>query len=228
METHTRSTQGNESTGRLAGALLVALAVTSVLTMTHHPTAHGHGAGEILASLAQVARLNALVHGGLIALMLAVLLLLAEFAGRQVRHVGLARSGMLLYALGAGALTLAGLINGFAVPSLAAGVGAGHDAVAFGPVLHFAWGLNQAAAGFGSIAFALAIALWSIDLVRRSGLARWVGAYGVGAGALVTVAVGSGALSLDVRGFGAVVAALALWQAGAGVLLWRHGRAAAP
>lgn len=210
---------------RLAGGLLIALSVLSLLAMAHHPTAHGHDAGEVLAALARIARLNAWVHGSLLALLLGVLLLLGEFAARRIARRGVARAGATLYALGAGAMVLAGLVNGFAVTALAQVAQRAPGGSDWTPVMHFAWALNQAAAGFGVLAFAAAVALWSGDLVQRPGLRRWVGAYGLACALLVAVALVGGALALDVRGFGAVVAALAVWQCGAGALLWRPGPA---
>lgn len=207
---------------RLAGGLLSAVAVLSMLAMAHHP--HAHGGGDPLAALARIAGIAATVHGVLLVLLVAMAALLQEFAVARVQRPALARSGSLVFALGAGALLLAGLVNGFAAPATALAAGGGAAAAEWRPVLRFAWQLNQAAAGFGVLAWAAATLLWSADLVQRAGLARWLGAYGLLAGVGVLGAVGSHAVAMDVRGFGAVMAALALWPCGAGVLLWRAER----
>ncbi len=206
---------------RLAGGLLSATALLSMLAMAHHP--HAHGGGDPLAALARIAGIAAAMHGVLLVLLVAMAALLQEFAVARVHRRALARSGSLVFALGAGALLLAGLVNGFAVPAMALSVGGAPAGAEWKPVLRFAWQLNQAAAGFGVLAWAAATLLWSTDLVRRTGFARWLGGYGLLAGAVVLGAVASHAVAMDVRGFGAVLFALALWTCGAGVLLWRAG-----
>lgn len=205
---------------RIAGGLLLAAALLSILAMAHHP--HAHGDGDPMAALARIAGIAAAMHGVLLVLMVALAALLGEFAAARVREPALARSGLLVFVLGAGALTLAALVNGFAVPAVALSLGGAPGGPEWTPVLRFAWQLNQAAAGFGVLAWAAATVLWSADLVRRAGLARWLGGYGLLAGGAVLLAVGSHAVAMDVRGFGAVQLALALWQAGAGVLLLRR------
>ncbi|MCE3001649.1 MAG: hypothetical protein LW860_02945 [Xanthomonadaceae bacterium] len=205
---------------RLAGGLLLGCALLAMLAMAHHP--HAHGGGDRLAALARIAGPNAVVHGALLVLLVALVVLLGEFAAARIREAALARAGQVLFLLGGSALVLAALVNGFAVPALAismAGQAAGPE---WTPMLRFAWQLNQAASGFGVLAWAAGIAVLSVDLVRRRGPSRWVGVYGLVAGAAIIAAVGSHQVALDVRGFGIVLFALCLWQAGAGVLMLRR------
>jgi hypothetical protein len=93
-----------------------------------------------------------------------------------------------------------------------------HDWV---PLLHFAWELNQAAAGFGCLACAAGIALWSVDLAHRRGGARWLGFAGLAIALGIGVAVVGVGVPLDVGHFGAIVVAICAWQFGAGLLLAR-------
>ncbi len=216
------SAEPSHESHQLAAGLLIGAAALALLAMAHHPTAHGASTAETMAVMARIAPLNSFIHGVLIVLTLLILALLEQFATHRVRRPGLARAGRTLYLLDSMGMVLAALINGFAVPALAisnAPVPGSND---WGPVLQFAWQLNQAAAGFGTIAYAVAIGLWSADLAAARGFARIVGAYGLLLAVVVAVAVGSGKLSLDVSGFGMALAAFSLWQIGAGAVLWRR------
>jgi hypothetical protein len=207
----------DRSTDARLGTALIVLAVLSIGVMTHHPVADGPGA----AGIARVAGLAQFVHGVLLALLFAGLLLVDEFSRRCVPQPALRRAGRTLYGAGTLALAGAGLVNGFVVPWLAlrhADGGAGdHLAV----VLDFAGYLNRALADIGVIGWCAGIAAWSLGLWSLGGGARLLGGYGLLGGAVLAPLLLSGVLRLDVVGMLAAVAVVVVWQAGAGVLLRR-------
>jgi hypothetical protein len=176
---------------RIAGGVLLAAAAGTVIAMAHHPSGM-HGPGGHGFGLAET------VHAGMILFLGAKLFGLAHFSHR----VGFGRpevlAGSIAYGISAVGHLAAATINGFAVPVLAgrAAHGAiGHD------IFAFAWELNQAFARMGVTASGIAVILWSIWLVTRSGWAsRALGAAGLVAGAAPIVLLLSGAIRLNVAG----------------------------
>lgn len=201
------------------GGSLIAIALVSLFAMLHHPVAHGGGGTSHATALAAIAKLASLVHGVLIALMVAGCMLLAEFAALRVRRVALVRAGRQAYLMGTIALSGAALVNGFAVPALVTSSAA--DASGIDAALALAWQLNQALAAAGSIGLAAGIGIWSFDLLRGNGPGRLVGGYGVLMATGLILALAGGWLHLDVRGMLLTLVLLAAWQAAAGALLLR-------
>jgi hypothetical protein len=203
---------------RPAAALLIAAPALSVLGMAHHPTGHGQGAA-LLASLAAMGPLANLVHGALLALMLAQLIgqagLAAQLGWQRLPVLGAAIAQL----AGALALTGAAVINGFATPMLARRLmDAGYTGLEqLRPPLWLLSAQAQAWAQIGTGAWAVALALWGLAVWPRHRPLALLAMPLV----LVPLAGGLGLLPLDVIGFGAVVLAQALWAMLAGLLLWR-------
>ena len=192
---------------RLAGILLPATALFAALLMHNHPHG-GDGAGIIRW-----------VHGGLLAMIIvqpAVLALLGRALGWNML-TALALASFSFGSLGA---VLAGTINGFVVPTIAA-----YPAGEIGPgVAQLAWEMNQALATNGAVAAGLGIALFGAALWRASW--RVIGALGVLAGAVPAALLVAGAT--DMRFYGAMFTYITqlLWLAGLGGVLAREaGRA---
>lgn len=207
---------------RLLGGLILATTVLSLAAMAHHPVAHGPDLAARLEAMTRIAAMARGVHGTLIALLVLLLVLLWEYARSHIGHGLLRRAGGLAWLLGTLLNVLAALVNGFAVPALAAGSEPGPGTA---DVLRFAWQLNQAFAGCGSVALLVGMALWSVDLLRQAGARRWLGGYGLLAGLATGCALISGWLQLDVHGMLLVLVILGLWQlAVAGLLIVSGGR----
>jgi hypothetical protein len=102
----------------------------------------------------------------------------------------------------------AATINGFVVPALAA---RGPEAVGHDTFL-LAWYANQALARLAVYATGAAYVLWSIDFLRRAGLAnRVIGAVGVVAGAVPAATLLSGQAAMELRVAFPVYSAHAVW-----------------
>lgn len=211
----------NQSATRhpLLGGMLIAIAVLSLFAMLHHPVAHSSGAQSHSEAMVRIAGLARLVHGALIATMTLSLVLLGEFAQLKVRRAAWMRAGFIVYLIGTLLLTGAALINGFAVPALAESVAA--NAAGIEATYALAWQLNQALSAAGTIALAAGMVIWSIDLVRATGLTRLTGGYGILVGFGLAVALTGGWLQLKVPGMLLALVLLAIWQVAAGVLLLR-------
>jgi hypothetical protein len=81
--------------------------------------------------------------------------------------------------------------------------------------------INQAFAKIFVVASCSAVALWSLTIVKSRALPVAIGIYGLLLGPALVIAMTSGALSLDVHGFGLVVFSQAIWFIIAGILLLR-------
>jgi len=204
-----------------AGGLLGAASLLEVVAMAHHPSVQPSDVLEVARAIGARADSAALVHGVLIALMLVITYGCAAFASRR----GLARPliGMGAVFYGAGVVTMIGaaLINGFILADLARSLP--HSAAADKPGLESMFILcrvvNQTCAKFGVVAMSAGVGCWSIDLLRTTGPARWVGAWGIFAGGSPMVALLTGWGRLDVHGMTQVVVLDATWYAAMACLL---------
>ena len=193
-----------KGSARTAGLTMASAATLSVLAMAHHPTGmHGSGGPAQL------------VHGVMIAVLLAMLAGFARFAARRGLNRNLPLAGLVAYSASAAAHLVAATINGFAVPALAAR-GVAHD------VLALAWEFNQAFAGLGVYLTSAAFLFWSLDLVLRGpGSNRALGVVGLAAATAPAVALAAGAISMDVHGAFIVYAAHAIFTALVGAQMLR-------
>jgi hypothetical protein len=117
--------------------------------------------------------------------------------------------------------TLSGLV---AIPIIQKLVLEPQSAAQWQPLAEYTGYLNQAFARIYTLLAAIAIALWSIPIVRTRRLPRAIGIYGLVMAPVVFVVVGSGHIRLDVHGFGAVVLLQAIWSIAAGTALYRTSR----
>jgi len=210
---------------RVAGWTLVVAAVLSLVVMSHHPVAHGRDPATFMQAILATATPNALVHGSLIAMMLATAWALLEFSVWRGFSRAPVRAALPLYGTGVLAMIVAALVSGFVTTRIAARFVDGDAAAQLQAQGLFAacWAVNQVAANFAVVLFSGAIALWSLDLVSDRGSAR-----ALGVGGLVVAVACTAALTvvrLDVRGMLLVAVALAVWQVAVGVWMLR-GKAA--
>jgi len=191
---------------RIAGGALIGAAAVSVLAMAHHPAGADAGA------------LGGIVHGTMIAVLMASAFGFAHFALRRGAPRPAILAGLIAYALSAVVTIGAATINGFIVPALAA------RGVTDRGLFLFAWEANQALAKLGVYATAAAFAFWSLDFLRRPGLeAKAIGALGLAAGPGVAALLAAGVIRMDVAGAGLAYAAFALWGVLVGLHLIRGG-----
>lgn len=176
---------------RLAGGLIMATTLGTLVLMLHHPTSvHGPDDGLLLNDWT-----NSAVHGGMIACLLMLRFAFADWARRLGHEHASVRAGAMAFDAGMTAFVAAALINGFAVGGLAA-VQADPAAVR----LQFAafGALNRTLANFGMILTVAAMALWAVRMLRLDALTRLAGALGLIIALLAAgwMVVGKGAFGL--------------------------------
>lgn len=208
---------------RAAGWTLIGASILSVALMARHPSVGAHGIAQALAEIVAESGETKVVHGGLIALMLALLfgfLGVCERVGPRLVGV---RLGAIAYSVGILAFLGAAALSGFVVPGLAARYASGTD-----DELQSARGLlalchlgNQSLAAIGTLATSAAIGLVSLRWVRQRGALAAIGALGILVAAAAIAGILTGHLRLHVHGMGAVVLAQSAWSVAAGALLLR-------
>lgn len=186
---------------------MVAAALT-IVAMTLHPS-RAHGVGIV----------NALVHGGMIALLGAMFVGFAVFAMRRGPANLLILAGLIAYAVSLLAHVGAATINGFIVPALAARpTPPAHD------IFLLCWQANQALARLGVVATGAAYAAWSLHLLRDPArIHRILAVTGLVAAVAPVLALASGWLAMDVHGALVIYVIHAAWAVAIGVRLARGG-----
>ncbi len=212
----------------LAGAVLLVSSVLSVVFMSHHPTVGAHDTGAMLLEVSEKARLSALVHGALIALLGAETFALFELSGRLGWGRAPVRAAALFYLVGALAMVGAALISGFILPDVAQRFTGDATQATAGESLRQLLGAcaitNRTLARFSTVAMSVSFALWSGVLWKSGGPARLVAMLGAPVSVIPAAAILAGALRLEVAGMTAVTVAHGAWCAAAGLLMIR-GRA---
>ena len=194
--------------------------------MSHHPSVQSSDVGRIVAELERMSALTGTVHGALMVLMLVALYCLTQHCLQRGLRRPLVRAGLIAYATGTLAMLGAALVSGFLIVDVASHLAYSTPAEQHvsEQLLALCHTFNQTLATFGTVALSAGIALWSIDLLRSAGLARWIGVLGCVIGLLPTVGLASGLLHLNVHGMGAVVLLQTCWSIGMGVLIYRSAR----
>jgi hypothetical protein len=206
---------------RLGGAAMIAAAVAGIITMMVHPTSH-----DLLTpgQFATVAVLGEAVH------IFAIISTPIAFLGAVVlaRHLDspnrLAMSALAIYGFAVVAIVIAATFSGLvAIPVLQKLVDQPQAAAQWQGLATYSGLLNQAFARIYAILASIAIALWSVSIVRSHKLPRGAAIYGLVIAPVIFVAVASGHVHLDVHGFGAIVLLQGLWSIAIGAALYRTG-----
>jgi hypothetical protein len=198
---------------------MIAAAIAGVLTMMVHPTSH-----DVLASgqFATIAAFGQAIH--IFAIITAPIAFLGAMA--LARHMDapnrVAISALVIYGFALVAVMIAATLSGLvAIPVLQKLVEQPEPATQWQGLAQFSGLLNQGFAKIYTLLASIAIALWSVPIVRTGKLPRAAGIYGLVIAPVIFVAVGSGHVRLDVHGFGAVVLLQAIWFVAVGAALYR-------
>jgi len=176
--------------GKIAGYVIAACAVLTILMIVMHPQAPQHRLSEVVAEIARLAPMLAVVHGTVIAFIIGLAYGLTVYSLRRGLRRELVLGALVVYAAGTGVMVLAALIDGFLISALARTyVGASPEVLRDGASILAACGAAiQVLSKFGVVALSAAIALWSADLVREAGRLRVAAIIGFAA-ALISVGV---------------------------------------
>jgi hypothetical protein len=209
--------------GRTIGIMIASASLLSVCFMAYHPTIHSHQADAFIAEINNVALVNRIVHGFLIAL---TGLLACGFSGMASRlglGSGMVRAGLAAYIMGALAMVAAAAINGFMLPDFVARYeGRPKESLEImSHILAYSGVANRVCSQMGVLAMSIAVLLWSISLVGRPGALRAAGLFGCVTGMVLVVALLLGYLKMDVHGMLAFVLCQTMWSLSVAALLIR-------
>jgi hypothetical protein len=210
---------------RVAGILLIAATLLSVLAMAHHPTLTAPDITAALQQLKELADLSAWVHGILIGLMLLIYWCLTEYSLRRGVGKPLVRAGLIFYGAGVVAMIGAATVSGW----LTARVGGlvpnpgEQDLHLLAILINFSGSMNRILANLGAVAMSAGILAWSIGLLHDRGWTRAVGGLGLLAGLAPAVLLITGGMRLDVHGMLRVVLIQGAWNVAIGMLLAAGG-----
>ncbi len=209
--------------GRTAGIVLAVGAAVMLAFMAIHPAIHSRDPAGFFEEMERKSLRSAVVHGALIADMGIVLLGLMGLVDALCWRNLLVRAGLIAHVLGMFAHTAAATINGFVVSGLT-GLYARHGNEAYPslmPLLALCREGNSAAARLGVFAMSLAIAIWSLVLLRRVGATRAIGVLGLVCGLGLPIAMALGRLPMDVHGFMIRVIVQSVWYLAVAIQLIR-------
>ncbi len=173
-----------------------------------------HRGGKISpAEVDRVARMLIVVHS------LALLSIPVVFLGAwgMTRRIGgadrLAWAGLALYALASIAVMNAAVCDGLMAPVLMRKIVAATPETRdmWQTLMNFSFQMNQAFARVYAVGSSLAVALWSVSILRYRTLGRGVGIYGVLLGVATAAWICSGYLTPDKHGFGMLIFGQAIW-----------------
>ncbi len=209
--------------GTIAGIVLVSCGALAVFAMAHHPSVVARTPAEAIREIGRIGSVNEVVHGAMIGIVAALLFGLTIFSMRRGLRGEAVLGGLIAQTIGTAAMIVAASISGFLVPGIAARYAtASPQGLQFAvQVISICAEIVQLFSKVGVIGMTLAIALWSVDLVRAPGFVRMTGILGFAAAALAVAILLSGA-HLTPQTLGIIVLAQALWYAAVGALLLRR------
>ncbi len=199
------------------------MAVLSVVFMALHPTTGTHDPVEFVTRAGRGVPGNTLVHGVLITLVL--MMFICFLSLRDVLGSGrlLVRAGLVALVVGTTGAVVAGLINGFIIPS-----GASHFAGAEPQrvesalaVMTLAREAGATCARVGVVGLSLGAIAWAWCLLAFGGWRRAAGVAGIVCGVTPMAMHVGEHLRMNVPGFGLFVLIYAVWAVIAGIVLLR-------
>lgn len=207
---------------RAPGIVLIAAGAITVAAILHHPTGDGDTNVEFVASIVDAGATLRLVHGAMIALLLAMSYGVTAYVLRRGADRPLALAGLLTFFAGIIVMMPAPLIDGFILPDFAAQAQANAEVMAaFPAVSRFAMDMLLAFAKASSVLISLGIVLLSLGMMHERGVMRWFGLAGVIGVLSGALAILAGGLQLDLHGMTLITVVWCAWFVGLGVLLVR-------
>ena len=208
---------------RLAGTLMLAAAVASIVFVAIDPVATGADARAILQSMAANAPTHRLVHAVEMACVFALAFGMASLANRLGQHRPAVRAGCIAYLAGSVLMLGATVVDGF-ITGDAAGyfLGAGHDVERGRELVHMCYAVIQDLAMVSWFFQAAGVLALGASLVREPGARRVVGAIGLVTGALPPIAIVATYPVMDTAVVVGILLAQLAWNVAAASLLLRR------
>jgi hypothetical protein len=224
METFAMTTDAtlsrSHSSVRAAGALLALASVLMVAFMAFHPRAHFHGKDDFVSAFADIAMINGLVHGSLVALFAVMLYGYSVFADCPSSSHPAMRLGLIAFGLGALPIVGAAITSGFVVPEYVARYAnkSAGDLEIMQHVVRLAFTIIRVCSQVGVAATLLAILIWAIAVFGNRPVLSTVGLL---AGGIPVVALATGHLPMDIHGMMVFTLAQAIWGLVVGIAMMR-------
>ncbi len=203
----------------MTGLVAIATGVASIVLLGLHPEPNAKDFAGVLASEAASRGMDALVHGGFVLVLAVQIVCYAVFTKRIGRGRTTALAAMVFFAIGAAFFSAALVIDGLALPAVAARYVTQPEKIDFARALYVLGGslvrvLQPAGLGFQGAG----VALWGLALAGHSRV-------GSAAGVLLGVALVAAAIAMVVLGnplplMGAIVCS-ALWAMVVGLGMMR-------
>jgi hypothetical protein len=211
------------SDDRRGGIALIAGNMALIVTMAMHPTGRDLLVPEWLEHIARIA---VIVHAFAIASMPVLFLGALALTRRLTAPDRIAMAALVVYGLALIAGMIAAVASGFIGPAIAREIvrAASPERDTWEALFRLDAVVNRAFAAVLVAGSSLAIATWSVAMLRQRALSRVVGVYGLVVGLAILVVALTGHLRLDVHGFGLVVLAQAVWFVMVGVRMAEHSR----
>jgi hypothetical protein len=210
------------SSGRGLAAALACCALITLVLLANHPAGGGHSLTEVISAEARDRTADALVHGGFVITLTALIVCLVSVA----HTLGIARpivlTGLVSFCVGSGMLMLSMILDGLAVPAIATRFIGITDPNALLPArtaLMLCGVLIGILMPFGLLLQAATMLSWSIAIAARRGLPLAAAIYGI----LATALIAGGLLLAPVAMSGhlllGAIVLLALWYGALALLV---------
>jgi hypothetical protein len=180
----------HERRGLAAAFALCALA--TLMLLANHPGDGAHAIADLIKSEARNQLIDGVVHGGFIVTLGALIVCFVFLS----RYLGAAKVpviiGLVAFCIGSGALMASMILDGFATPAIAvrfAGTDSADNLVMAKTLLIFLGTLVHFLMPMGMLFQSVAMFSWSSVIVRRRGLPRAVGAFGLAVAVSLMVAL---------------------------------------
>jgi hypothetical protein len=197
-------TQGRSVKIIALGLMLIALLSIAVALNHPEPATRSDATAVALTGIADQSRAIFGVHATLIVLMLLTAIGMHALTRRLAHDRDLGMAAMALMALSMLSMSMAALVNGFAVPLWASNFPmplTAESEAAARAILMFAASLNRVFANGAVVLSSFSLLLFGVVFVAMSGALRLVGILGLGIGIFTLAGLASGAFVLDYHGF---------------------------
>ncbi len=207
---------------KLFSAVLGILSILSILVMFHHPSVSADDIQLQIKEINDEAKLNTWVHGVLIAFVMLINICLTYYSKLRGFHNTSVLMATVIYWVASAVMILAALLSGIIGPQLAElyQSASSNEAVVFRGVFSMKSLMNQAYANFAVFCWAAAIALWSVDMLRFSAMAKWIGVMSLAAAVMIALSLLIGWVSLNVFGMTVILVVISAWQLAVAGLMW--------
>jgi hypothetical protein len=177
----------------------------------------------LIAEIADLAWIDRVVHGSLIALLVVQACCYSTVCMRLGIARGLVRAGAISYAIGIFAIIVAATIDGFIVADIATRYAAGRaeDLEAARHLLNLCGISIGVFTSLAVIAMSAAFVAWSLELLRAPRANAWLGASGLVLGAGPALAVMFGVMTMNLHSAIVFLLCQTIWNLAVGVTLVR-------